>query len=143
MILYQFSFNYHANILGLVHFCVSPSPDSYQYHTPSYNMKNWCVMSHIGLLFTMLPEVFDLLALYVCLLFGIGLCSFACVAVLRHNFVFSLQTFTENLSRAGNMQRSVLSSDQSEMTVINSEFIDCSQRDDSKLTFTCSDGLHP
>ena len=42
-----------------------------------------------------------------------------------------------------NMQHSVLSSNRSEMTVINSEFIDRSQGDDSKLTFTCSDGLHP
>lgn len=36
-----------------------------------------------------------------------------------------------------------LSPSHGKMTVIHSEFIDCSQGDDSKLTFTCSDGLHP
>lgn len=72
-------------------------------------------------------------------------CCFACVAtcVWRDNLCTYATTFTENSSRTGDMQHSLSSSNQSEMTVINSEFIDCSQGDDSKLTFTCSDGLHP
>lgn len=59
------------------------------------------------------------------------------------SFAFVLQTFAEDSSRADGLQHSVLSSNRSVMTVRNSAVIDLSKDDDSKLTFTCSDGLHP